>query len=53
MQLEKSIEINAPPAKVWAALVDVESWPLWTESMEKVERLDHVRFGVGSEARIA
>jgi uncharacterized protein YndB with AHSA1/START domain len=54
MQLEKSIEINAPPAKVWAALMDVESWPLWTESMDKVERLDKsAPFGLGSEARIS
>ena len=52
MNLEQSIDINAPPAKVWAALVNVESWSLWTESMEKVEKLDHMRFGVGSEARI-
>lgn len=52
MKLEKSIEISAPPAKVWAALVNVESWPLWSESIENVERLDHVRFGIGSEARI-
>jgi uncharacterized membrane protein len=53
VQFERSIEISAPPAKVWATLVDVESWPLWSESVDKVERLDKSQpFGLGSEARI-
>lgn len=53
MLLERTIEINAPPAKIWAALMDVESWPLWTGSMEKVERLDKsAPFSLGSEACI-
>lgn len=53
MQLERTVEISAPPAKIWAALVDVESWPLWTASMKHVERLDKsAPFGMGSEALI-
>jgi uncharacterized protein YndB with AHSA1/START domain len=53
VELEKSIEIDAPPAKVWAAMMDVESWPLWSESMEKVERVDpNGPFGLGSETKI-
>jgi hypothetical protein len=50
---ERAIEIEAPPAKVWAAMVDVESWPLWTESMTKVERVVRGRpFGLETEAVI-
>jgi uncharacterized membrane protein len=52
MKVEQSIAINAPPARVWAALVDVENWPAWTKSMEKVERLDEGAFGMGSEVRV-
>ena len=52
MKLEKTIEIKAPRAKVWAALVDVQNWPLWTESMAKIERLDDGPFGMGSQVRI-
>jgi uncharacterized protein YndB with AHSA1/START domain len=53
MELELSVDIDAPPAKVWATLVDVENWPLWSESMETVERLDKTQpFGLGSEVRI-
>ena len=30
------IEINAPPAKVWALLVDAPSWPKWTKQINSV-----------------
>jgi uncharacterized protein YndB with AHSA1/START domain len=48
MQLEKTIEISVPRAKVWATLMDVQNWPLWTASMTKVERLGDGPFGLGS-----
>jgi uncharacterized protein YndB with AHSA1/START domain len=52
VKLEKTIEIKAPRAKVWAALVAVQNWPIWTASMTRVERLDDGAFGMGSEVRI-
>lgn len=52
MQFETSIDIDADPSAVWAALTDVERWPTWTASMTKVERLDEGPFSVGSKARI-
>jgi uncharacterized protein YndB with AHSA1/START domain len=52
MKLEKTIEIKAPRAKVWAALAAVQNWPLWTESVTRIERLDDGPFGVGSQVRI-
>jgi uncharacterized protein YndB with AHSA1/START domain len=52
MKLEKTIDIKAPRAKVWAALVDIQNWPLWSESMAKIERLGDGPFGMGSQVRI-
>jgi uncharacterized protein YndB with AHSA1/START domain len=52
MQLDKTIDIKAPRAKVWAALVDIQNWPLWSESMTKIEQLGDGPFGMGSQVRI-
>ena len=30
MHVERTIEIAAPPAAVWAVMSDIESWPRWT-----------------------
>ena len=42
----------APADAVWAALMDVESWPTWTRSMQKVTLLDRGPLAVGSKVRI-
>jgi len=52
MNLQVSAEIRAETKSVWATLVDVERWPEWTRSVDRVERLDHGAFGIGSRARI-
>ena len=52
MKVETTIEIKAPRAKVWAALVAVQNWPLWTESVSRIERLDDGPFGMGRQVRI-
>jgi len=52
MHIERSVDINAPPERVWAVMADVERWPEWTESMKSVERLDSGEFGVGSKAKL-
>jgi carbon monoxide dehydrogenase subunit G len=52
IHIERTVNINAPPERVWAVMVDVERWPEWTESMKSVERLDSGEFGVGSKAKL-
>jgi uncharacterized membrane protein len=52
VKIEQAISINAPPAKVWDVMADVENWPRWTESVTKIERLDSGPFAVGSRAKI-
>ena len=52
IHIERSININAPPERVCAVLMDIERWPEWTESMKSVERLDSGEFGVGSKAKL-
>ena len=52
VHVERTVNINAPPARVWAVMMDVERWPEWTESVRGVERLGGGPFGLGSEARL-
>lgn len=52
METERSIEIEAPAAKVWAVMVDVERWPEWTASVSSVQRLESGPLQLGATARI-
>jgi len=52
IHIERTINVNAPPAAVWGVMTDVEQWPEWTESMKSVERLEEGAFGLGSTAKL-
>ncbi|KAB2345614.1 SRPBCC family protein [Actinomadura rudentiformis] len=52
MHHEVTVEINAPAETVWRLLEDVERWPEWTASIDRVERLTQGPFGEGSKARV-
>ena len=52
MHFETTVEIDAPPDKVWATLVDVDRWPEWTASISTVERRGAGVLARGSKVRI-
>jgi len=52
VHLEQTIEISAPPDRVWEIMTDVERWHEWTASISSVERLDGGPFALGSRARV-
>ncbi len=51
MEQHTSIDIDAPVARVWAVIRDVERWPEWTASVRSVTLLDD-GLRVGARARI-
>lgn len=52
MNIEQNVDIAAPPAAVWAAWIDVPTWPIWSTSVTSAERLDDGPFAVGSRSHL-
>jgi uncharacterized protein YndB with AHSA1/START domain len=52
MDFEYSVEINAPPGKVWPVIIDVENWSKWTASITEIKLLDAGEIKVGTRARV-
>jgi uncharacterized membrane protein len=52
MRFEQSIDIDAPPARVWAVLSDIDGWPGRIQTVEAVELLTRPPIGVGSRVRL-
>src|SRR4051812_15838649 len=52
MIVDTSIEIDAPAATVWEVYADVERWPEWTASVDRVVALDGAGLAVGKRFAI-
>jgi uncharacterized protein YndB with AHSA1/START domain len=52
MLAEGSVEIAAPAATVWSVFTDVERWPEWTASVERLVALDGPGLDVGKRFAI-
>ncbi len=52
-EFRSGADIAAPASHVWPILADVENWPQWAESFERIERLGNdVPLGVGARVTI-
>ena len=52
MRFSSSVEINAPPEKVFALVDNLEDWPRWIPSIIKIEKLTEGPLTVGSQIRV-
>ena len=52
MELSESISIAAPIERVWSVMIDVERWPEWSASIDRVQKLSDGDLAVGSRVAI-
>ena len=51
-QFSITVEIQAPPERVWTVMRDVERWHEWTPSVKSIKRFGTGKLGVGSRLLI-
>lgn len=51
-QIGTAVRIDAPPARVWQVMRDVERWPEWTPGVTSVEIVGGGPLALGSRVRV-
>jgi uncharacterized protein YndB with AHSA1/START domain len=41
MNFTITVDIDAPPDRVWAVMSDIERWPEWTPTVTSIARMGH------------
>ena len=49
-EFNTTIDIAAPPSRVWQVMSDIDRWHEWTPSIATINRLGSEPFGVGTKA---
>ncbi|OEU96934.1 SRPBCC family protein [Streptomyces oceani] len=52
MTVRQQISVQAPPAAVWAVLVDIESWPEYVSTVTSVRKDTRGALAAGSRVRV-
>jgi hypothetical protein len=52
IEYEQTIHVDTSPDTVWRVYTDVESWPEWTTSMQKIQLVDDGPLALGSKAKV-
>lgn len=52
MHFEQSVEVDAPPQRVWDVLTDLDAWPRRIETVDEVELLTPPPIAIGSRVRL-
>jgi len=52
MRFESSIDIDAPPEKVWMLIDKLEQWPQWMPPIKKIERVSKGPLTAGSQLSV-
>ena len=52
MHIEQTVDVAAPPQRVWDVTVDIPQWPSWNPTVDRVEVLTPRPMGVGWSARL-
>ncbi|HEX6575395.1 MAG TPA: SRPBCC family protein, partial [Gemmatimonadaceae bacterium] len=47
-----SIDVAAPPSRVYSVMIDIDRWPEWTRSVSSVKRLGDTPFDVGTKVLV-
>ena len=52
MKFSSSVEISAPPERVFALVDNLEEWPQWIPSIKRIEKVSEGPLSEGSQIRV-